>query len=225
MTSTPDPPAPPPDDGDGTRPAPPDGTTSRGAAPTGPALPAGTAVPRPDGSRPTGWVTAGTGPLDAVLRAACVVLFAVLVVLVTWQVVTRLVLSAPSVWTEEAARYVFIWLSLVGIAVATGEKADVAIDYLVGKAPVPVQRVLEVVAYLATLTFALVVMVWGGWGNAEQNWGQANPVLPVSAGVLYLAVPVSGVLMSVYLVHHLVRTLSRRYAGVEHVAPEEGVEL
>lgn len=214
MTSPPDRPAPPPDDGD-------DGRTG----PTGPALPDGTAVPRPDGSRPTGWVTAGTGPLDAVLRAVCVALFALLVVLVTWQVVTRLVLSAPSVWTEEAARYVFIWLSFVGIAVATGEKADVAIDYFVGKAPVPVQRVLEIVVYLATLTFAVVVMVWGGWANAQQNWAQANPVLPVSAGVLYLAVPVSGVLMTVYLVHHLVRTLSRRYAGVEHVAPEEGVEL
>ena len=163
--------------------------------------------------------------LDSLLRAICVTLFALLVLLVTWQVFTRLVLSAPSIWSEEAARYVFIWLSLIGISIATSEKADVVIDYFVMKAPVAVQRVLEIVAYLSTLTFALLVMVWGGWTNAIQSWHQTNPVLPLSAGVLYLAVPVAGVLVSGFLIYHLVRTLSSRYAGVEQIAPEEAVEL
>ena len=128
----------------------------------------------------------------------------------TWQVFTRLVLSNPSIWSEEAARYVFIWLSLIGISIATGEKADVAIDYFVQKAPLAAQRVLEIVAYLATLTFALLVMVWGGYLNASQTMHQLNPVLPISAGVLYLAVPISGVLLTFYLVYHLIRTLSLR---------------
>lgn len=163
--------------------------------------------------------------LDVVLRAICVTLFALLVVLVTWQVFTRLVLSNPSIWSEEAARYVFIWLSLIGISIATGEKADVAIDYFVQKAPLAAQRVLEIVAYLTTLTFALLVMVWGGYLNAAQNMHQLNPVLPISAGVLYLAVPVSGVLLTFYLVYHLIRTLSPGYTGVEHIAAEDGVEL
>jgi TRAP-type C4-dicarboxylate transport system permease small subunit len=163
--------------------------------------------------------------LDSVLKVVCVTLFALLVCLVSWQVFTRLVLSDPSVWSEEAARYVFVWVSLIGVSIATGEKADVAIDYFVGKTPVPVQRVLEIVAYLSTLTFAVVVMVWGGWANSMQTWDQANPVLPISAGVLYLAVPVAGVLFTFYLLYHLVRTLSRGYTGVENTAPEEGVEL
>ena len=163
--------------------------------------------------------------LDMVLRTICVSLFALLVVLVTWQVFTRLVLSNPSIWSEELARYVFIWLSLIGISIATGEKADVAIDYFVQKAPLAAQRVLEIVAYLATLTFALLVMVWGGYLNAAQNMHQLNPVLPISAGVLYLAVPISGVLLTFYLIYHLIRTLSPGYTGLEHIAAEDGVEL
>lgn len=163
--------------------------------------------------------------LDTILRAVCVTLFALLVGLVTWQVLARLVLAHPSVWTEEAARYVFVWLSLVGVSIATGEKADVAIDYFVRKTPLAMQRVLEIAAYLSTLTFAVVVMVWGGWTNSAQTWDQANPVLPISAGVLYLAVPVAGVLFTFYLLYHLVRTLSRGYTGLDHTAPEEGVEL
>ncbi|QIK82510.1 TRAP transporter small permease [Sanguibacter sp. HDW7] len=163
--------------------------------------------------------------LDTVLRTICVALFAILVLLVTWQVITRLVLNSPSIWTEEAARYVFIWLSLIGISIATGEKADVAIDFLVRKFPVAAQRWIEVLAYLSTLSFAVIIMIWGGWTNAMMTWDQLNPVLPVNAGVLYLAVPVSGVLLSLYLIYHLVRTLSPSYAGVEEIDPDDEVEL
>lgn len=163
--------------------------------------------------------------LDVVLKTICVSLFALLVILVSWQVITRLVLNNPSVWTEEAARYVFIWLSLIGISIATGEKADVCIDFLVRKVPVFWQRWVEVLAYLCTLSFASIVMVWGGWDNAMLTWDQKNPVLPLNAGVLYLAVPVSGALLSLYLLFHLVHTLSPSYAGVEEIAPEDEVEL
>jgi TRAP-type C4-dicarboxylate transport system permease small subunit len=165
------------------------------------------------------------GALDVVLRTICVTLFALLVILVSWQVFTRLVLGAPSVWSEEAARYTFIWLSLIGISIATGEKADVAIDFFVQKVPVAWQRWLELLAYLGTLSFAVIVMIWGGYLNASLAWTQRNPVLPVNAGVLYLAVPVAGVLFAFYLLYHLARTLSPSYAGAELIAPEKEIEL
>lgn len=163
--------------------------------------------------------------LDVVLKTICVGLFALLVLLVSWQVVTRLVLNDPSIWTEEAARYTFIWLSLIGISIATGERADVAIEYFVQKAPLAWQRWIELTAYAATLSFAGFVMIWGGYLNSSLAWTQRNPVLPVNAGVLYLAVPVAGVLFAFYLIYHLVRTLSPSYAGIEVIAPEDEVEI
>jgi TRAP-type C4-dicarboxylate transport system permease small subunit len=165
------------------------------------------------------------GVLDVALRTICVVLFALLVLLVSWQVFTRLVLGDPSIWSEEAARYTFIWLSLIGISIATGEKADVAIDFFVQKVPVGWQRWLELLAYLSTLSFAGVVMIWGGYLNSSLAWTQRNPVLPINAGALYLAVPVAGVLFAFYLLYHLVRTLSPSYSGAEQIAPEDEVEL
>ncbi|WP_159792348.1 TRAP transporter small permease [Puerhibacterium puerhi] len=163
--------------------------------------------------------------LDGVLRAICVTLFALLVVLVTWQVFTRLVLDNPNVWTEEAAKNVFIWLSLIGISIATGEKADVVMDFLVRKLPVAGQRVTESLAYLATIAFVLVVMVWGGWHQASMAWHQTHPVLPLTAGQLYLAVPVAGVLMGLYLLYHLAKTLTPSWAGIPDIDPEEEVEV
>lgn len=163
--------------------------------------------------------------LDVVLRTICVVLFALLVLLVSWQVFTRLVLGNPSVWSEEAARYTFIWLSLIGISIATGEKADVAIDFFVQKVPVALQRWFEVSAYLSTISFAIIVMIWGGYLNSSLAWAQRNPVLPINAGVLYLAVPVAGGLFAFYLLYHLIRTLAPSYSGAEQIAAENEVAL
>jgi TRAP-type C4-dicarboxylate transport system permease small subunit len=156
--------------------------------------------------------------IDTGLRFVCVVLFAGLVLLVCWQIITRLIFNDPSVWSEEAARYTFIWLSLIGISIATGERADVSIDFLVRKLPVAAARVVSAAAYLSSIAFATIFMVYGGYGNAMQAWHQANPVLPVTQGVLYLAVPISGALLTFYLTYHLVRVV----AGREDVAvPEE----
>lgn len=151
--------------------------------------------------------------LGRVLRVVCVVLFATLVLLVTWQVFTRLVLGDPSIWTEELARYTFVWVSLIGIALAVSEKADVVMEFVVERLPRGLQRIADVVAYLSTLAFVLYVMVYGGLDQTIQGWEQRNPVLPLTQGQLYLSIPLSGILLTLFLLIHLSRTLGRGYAG------------
>jgi TRAP-type C4-dicarboxylate transport system permease small subunit len=157
--------------------------------------------------------------LSRVLRVICVALFAALVLLVVWQVFTRLVLNDPSPWTEEAARFTFVWVSLIGIAIATGEKADVVMDFLVEKLPRRLQRGADIIAYLCTLFFALLVMVFGGLHQVALAWTQTNPVLPFTQGQLYLALPISGILLSLFLIVHIINALSRSYIG--HIPQED----
>ncbi|TFD55623.1 TRAP transporter small permease [Cryobacterium sp. Hh7] len=156
--------------------------------------------------------------IDRVLRTICIALFTALILLASWQVITRVVLNDPSVWTEEAARYTFIWLSLIGISIATGERADVAIDFVVRKLPVAAQRWVTAVAYLTALAFSTIIMIWGGYLNVVLGWNQANPVLPVSQGMLYLAVPIAGLLLTFYLCYHFILIISARE---DASAPEE----
>lgn len=160
--------------------------------------------------------------LDRVLRSICIVLFGALVVLVVWQVVTRLILNDPSPWTEEAARYVFVWASMIGIAIAAGEKADVVMDFLVEKLPRGLQRIADVLAYLTTLAFVGYVMLYGGVKQSAMAWTQRNPLLPLTQGVLYLALPIAGTLLSFYLILHIAHALSRDYTVREgfHEDPE-----
>lgn len=150
--------------------------------------------------------------LDRILRSICVVLFAALVILVVWQVFTRLVLNDPSPWTEEASRYVFVWASMIGISIAVGEKADVVMDFLVEKLPRQLQRTADILAYLATLTFAVYVLIYGGLKQSALAWTQTNPLLPFTQGQLYLALPIAGFLLAFYLTLHIIHALSPKYA-------------
>jgi TRAP-type C4-dicarboxylate transport system permease small subunit len=87
--------------------------------------------------------------LDRLLEVLVMVVMAVLVLDVLWQVFTRLVLKDPSTWTEELAIFMLIWVSLLGAAVALGRGAHLGIDYFVGKLPQRTRLATEVVAFFA----------------------------------------------------------------------------
>ena len=142
--------------------------------------------------------------LDVALKWLCVGLFAVLVLVVVWQVFTRQVLSAPSTWSEELAKYVFIWLGLFGAALVFGERGHIAIDTLVRKLPERWQRGNAVLGQVVIGAFAALVLVYGGWQVSALAWNQNLPALPLNVGWLYLALPLSGVLVIFYTVYHLV---------------------
>ena len=57
-----------------------------------------------------------------------VILMALAVIIVTAQVVTRYVLKVPLPWSEEIARYLFLWLTWVGASYATKERKHINID-------------------------------------------------------------------------------------------------
>ena len=98
-----------------------------------------------------------------------------------------------------------------------------ALRLLVERLPRSLQRVADIIAYLATLAFVLYVMVFGGLQQSMLAWGQRNPLLPLTQGQLYLVLPISGALLTIYLTIHIVTTFSSRYVG--HVGhPDEDLE-
>ena len=142
--------------------------------------------------------------LDKILYWIVVVLFALLVVVVVWQVVTRSVMQSPSTWTEEGARITFVWLGLFAAAYVFGERGHVAVEVLVRKFPEGVERIIAIIVQLLVLFFALVILVWGGYGAAQNAWMFHVSSLPLTVGQVYLALPVSGVLMAFYAIYYLV---------------------
>lgn len=152
--------------------------------------------------------------LDTTLAWFCVVLFAVLVVDVTWQVFTRVVLNDPSGWSEELAKYLFIWLGLFGSAFVFGERGHIVVDFAVAKLPDAVKHWIGVLMQLVILAFASLVLVYGGYKISALAWDQNLTGLPVNVGWLYTALPISGALIVFYTVYHLVAILRRAESGI-----------
>lgn len=158
--------------------------------------------------------------LDRVLEWVCVGLFAALVATVAWQVFSRQVLNNPSSWSEELAKYIFVWLGLFGAALVFGERGHIAVDFLVRKLPEAPQRAVGMLTHVLVLAFTGLVLVYGGFAISQLAWEQTIPALPVSAGHMYLAIPASGILTLFYCVHHLIAIGSGRVEPVEAAQAE-----
>ncbi|MEJ2207012.1 MAG: TRAP transporter small permease [Gemmatimonadota bacterium] len=157
----------------------------------------------------------GESTVEKALGWFLVVLMGVSVVNVLWQVFTRFALARPSSYTEELARYLLIWIGLVGAGYASAKRLHLAIDLL----PRRVSggrwgRTLAVIIELCVITFAGVVLVGGGLGlvRITLSLGQTSAALGIPMGWVYSALPVSGALI-VWFSSLRVRDLLRRTEG------------
>lgn len=138
--------------------------------------------------------------LDDLLGWTLALLMLALVLSVCWQVASRYLLQDPSSWTEELARFLLIWIGLLGAAYAYRTHAHIGIDLLVSKASPVVRRYLKVISTTAVLMFAVSVMVYGGIKlvllTAQLEQLSAALGLPMAA--VYLVIPLSGGLVAIY---------------------------
>ncbi|KAA1187885.1 TRAP transporter small permease [Photorhabdus heterorhabditis] len=123
-----------------------------------------------------------------------------LVFCVTWQVVSRYVLGTPSTVTDEFARYLFMWVAMIGAAYTTGQHRHLAIDLLAMKLKGVGKNIVGLVIQTLIALFASVVLVYGGsvLAISTLETGQITPALGLQMGYVYLCLPISGVLIIFY---------------------------
>lgn len=138
--------------------------------------------------------------LDRAIEALLVTLMAAMTVNVVWQVTSRLVLRNPANFTDELARHLFIWLGLLGAAYAAGRHLHLAVDVLTMRMTPDGQRRARRLGAALLALFGFLVLVVGGSRLVYITWvlGQRSASLHVPMALVYLSLPVSGVLMVVY---------------------------
>lgn len=146
--------------------------------------------------------------ITKVFAVATATLFAVMVLAVVWQVFTREVTQSPAAWTEELARYVFVWTALTGATLVFAKRGHIAVTFLVERLPRPIRRAVAVLIQLVILFFAVGILVVGGAGAAQNTWSQQLTALPGTIGMAYLVLPITGVVIALITVVHLVEDLS-----------------
>jgi TRAP-type C4-dicarboxylate transport system permease small subunit len=147
--------------------------------------------------------------LDFLLSWTLVIVFTVSVLNVLWQVFTRFVLLDPSSWTEELARYLLIWLALLGAAYSAGRRKHLAMEFLYLKVGPRGQRRLDIFIDCVVALFAVSILIIGGNHLVTVTWklGQVSPSLQVPLAWVYSVIPLSGVLILFYSIIGLIETM------------------
>jgi TRAP-type C4-dicarboxylate transport system permease small subunit len=154
--------------------------------------------------------------LDRVLEVILVIIMAVMVVNVLWQVFSRFVLASPSSFTDELARYLLIWLSILGASYVTGKKMHLAIDLLPQSLGPSGRKKLNGLIYTIVALFALVVMVVGGSRLVYlvSTLGQTSAALEIPLGVVYLMLPVGGAIIIYYSIVNILEPVKEEDSSI-----------
>lgn len=132
--------------------------------------------------------------LNTILEKILVVILGVMVINVSWQVFSRYVLANPSSFTDELARYLMIWLGVMGTAYVSGKRLHVAIDILPDKLSPKRQVKLKKIINLIIILFATLIFIVGGSNLVYLSYilGQKSAALQIPLYVVYLCIPLSG---------------------------------
>jgi TRAP-type C4-dicarboxylate transport system permease small subunit len=141
--------------------------------------------------------------IDSYLGYFLIFLMAVITLDVLWGVFTRYAVGRQAEWTEELARFLLIWIGMLGGAYAAGQKTHLAIDLLSPKLGQKAQARVSAAINLLVAAFALTAMVAGGLRLMYLTWilGQLSPALRIPMALVYSAIPLSGMLVVFYQIN------------------------
>jgi TRAP-type transport system small permease protein len=139
--------------------------------------------------------------LEAVVSRAvdtiAVAAFAGMFLCVISQVVFRYFLDDPLVWSDELARYLFVWASFLGWIIAARRRSHLKIDMVGAWLGARGRAALRGVGALAGLAFA-GLLAWYGWRIAARNLDVDTTTLFFTQGVVYAIVPFAAVAVGLY---------------------------
>ncbi|NLN16134.1 MAG: TRAP transporter small permease [Firmicutes bacterium] len=154
-------------------------------------------------------------PLEAF---TCLLLIA-LVIVVLLQIIYRYILASPLSWSEEISRYLLVWVSFFGAAVAVKHKGHFGLGFDELFLPSVLKVPISLLVDLAILGFVVLVLIGQGVKFLAVGKGQGSPMLNLPMIYVYLAIPTSGLAMAYYLVKDIWRLISLGFMQREHRSP------
>jgi len=153
-----------------------------------------------------------TALYSRVLSALLVFSVAVLIIPVSMQIFSRYTALIPAyIWTEEMARFLFVWMIMIGAMVGIREGTHFQVDVW----PVLSPRgaaLLKLVTSVFVLAFALV-FVWWGLEFTRFAWNRFSELAELPLWMIHVAWPVAGLTWLVFQGEHLLDAIKVLAAG------------
>ena len=143
--------------------------------------------------------------VDRVLGIVLIFLMGASVVNVLWQVTSRFVLGDPSSFTQETARFLLIWVGVLGAGYGVGQHDHLALELLPERLEGRAGEWLQIAIQGFILLFAVGVLIVGGLRlvYVQLSLGQTSASLNLPIGYVYLVLPLTGLLITFYSLIHV----------------------
>nr|WP_312884230.1 TRAP transporter small permease [Clostridium psychrophilum] len=153
---------------------------------------------------------------DKIEIAICVVLISLMTILVFVQVIMRYVMGNSLVWSEELARYLFIWLIYIGISYGAKIMKHIKIDASLKLFPLKIRPVTVIVGDTLFLVFSLFITFSAFLVvQKEITLGQTSPAMQLPMWIIYAAPMIGFALTSIRQVQTIIYRVHKLRKGGE----------
>ena len=160
--------------------------------------------------------------MDKIIMGACIVLFGLMVIVGSYQIITRYFFNKPSTVSEELLTFSFVWMALLASAYVFGIRDHMRMGFLADKIQGKGRIVLDIVIEILILVFALLTLVWGGSAIMQLSMQQMTAYLGVPMGYIYTILPVSGVAIVVYSILNIIDMIHGKNLDMPSGVEEKG---
>ena len=137
--------------------------------------------------------------ISGLVRWIIIVLMLVMMVTVSLQIVFRYVFNIPLGWSEEMARFAFVWVSFIGASALMRAREHINVTVFLDRFPPRLQAVAVFIANVGAVICVYFFLV-GGIALTTNEWAQLAPATEIPMGWVYLVIPVSSGLMGIWVV-------------------------
>ncbi|WP_117879765.1 TRAP transporter small permease [Aureibaculum luteum] len=153
--------------------------------------------------------------VNRILEWFLILIFALLVLDVLFQVFSRYIIGRSFTWTEEFARFSLIWMTVLGAAYLNAKREHLSMDFVYEKLSPANKRKASILIELFIFLFAFIVMVVGG-GNlvyTTLHLEQLSGTLRIPLGYVYAIMPFSGLLIMIFSIYHITRIYTNKISN------------
>ena len=136
-------------------------------------------------------------------------LMGLLIVPVTMQILSRYTGLIPRyIWTEEIARFCFIWIILIGAMIAVRDRTHFTVDLLPPARTPRGDALARLFVDSIIVLVAIIFIVWG-WPLVKFGLMQESEIAELPMVTIYIAWPLAGVTWILFLAEDLVKNFKR----------------
>jgi TRAP-type C4-dicarboxylate transport system permease small subunit len=149
--------------------------------------------------------------VETVLGAILLILSCIIL---TWQVFTRYVLGSASTWSEEAARFMFVWIIFLGCSYAMKGDEHIRVDSAIMVWPKKIRKYAELIGDLLCFVLAGIILYYGIRYTANaRSTGQFGAATFFPLWYVWLAVPACYTMM----ISRMAVNFVKKY--IDHIDP------